>query len=124
MKILLICGSREWDDAVPILYQIDQRKPDLVMHGGCRGVDMLADRLAKSGGIHTMRVDALWDKYGKGAGPARNAVMAALLSALASDRGITVEAVAFHRNIAASKGTKNMYLCLQQQMIHCDVIDA
>jgi hypothetical protein len=54
----------------------------LVLHGGARGLDMLADhygrQLARQRALHVVRVDALWNAYGKSAGPKRNRVMMTL----------------------------------------------
>lgn len=81
---------------------------------------MIADYHAKARGIHTNRVDALWNVNGKAAGPMRNEIMAKMMSALMESN--IVEAVAFHSNIEHSKGTKDMVVQLQAHYINCDII--
>lgn len=89
MRRILICGSRTWENPAPIEYVIDRdllngrrkssRKEDLlVITGGAPGVDTLAEQACKKLGIHVARVDALWDTYGRSAGPRRNGVMLSL----------------------------------------------
>ena len=83
-RVILICGSRDWTDPVPIT-RVLERLPvgSLVVHGGARGADMIAAKLAHEMGYHAARVDALWDVYKKAAGPRRNAAMGLLLPAVA-----------------------------------------
>jgi hypothetical protein len=73
--IVLVCGGREFNGSIDCLslFHID-----IIIHGGARGADMLADRWARSKGIHCARVDALWDQLGRSAGYARNHAMAQL----------------------------------------------
>lgn len=87
MKRVLICGSRTWENEVPIRHVIERdllsgklgrAKDFLVIAGGAPGVDTHAERVCKSLGIHVARVDALWDHYHRSAGPRRNAVMLSL----------------------------------------------
>ena len=47
-----------------------------IVSGGARGVDRLGERYARQHGIHCKVFPAQWDKYGKRAGPIRNAEMA------------------------------------------------
>jgi hypothetical protein len=74
---VLITGGRDFTDfqsfetamsALPFV-------PELIIHGGARGADSLADMWAKKHGVFVMRMDALWDAHGKGAGPKRNYAM-------------------------------------------------
>lgn len=44
----------------------------LIISGGARGADAMADRYARDKKIKTMIFLAEWDKYGKGAGFIRN----------------------------------------------------
>lgn len=64
---------------------------------------MLADNVAKALGLHTARVDALWDILGRGAGPRRNLVMLKLLQ--------PDLVIAFHSDLQHSRGTKH---CLME----------
>ena len=76
MKVL-VTGSRNWTDEDATRQELEKLDPykDIVIHGGCRGADMIADRIAKSLGVHTARVDALWNWYPHTAGPVQNSIM-------------------------------------------------
>lgn len=71
-NLVLVCGGRDYMGPVECLSSI---RIDMLIHGGARGADMLADIWARERGIHRARVDALWDTYGKGAGYQRNSAM-------------------------------------------------
>jgi len=74
---LIVTGTREGrNDAVRILTPY-VKAADLVVHGGCAGVDAQVDALAGILGKHSARIDALW-KLGLKAGPIRNGVLAVL----------------------------------------------
>lgn len=77
-KLVLVCGGRDFTDKNALTAAMDRVRSRIwcVMHGGCSGVDMLADEWARANGLHRARVDALWDHHGKAAGPLRNKVMA------------------------------------------------
>lgn len=78
-QIALCFGSREWRDTEPIEADLaDLAANSIVVHGGARGADMLADKIARQMGLHVARVDALWKFHGKKAGPIRNEMMLAL----------------------------------------------
>jgi len=77
MKVV-ICGSRDWSDAEPIVGRVDQLPVGtLVIHGKEeRGADRLAGEAAKKRGLHVAEVEALWNVYGRPrAGGIRNAAM-------------------------------------------------
>lgn len=96
---LLVCGGRDYADAVrldAVLDKFHAKHPvDVLIHGGAAGADILAHRWAERRGVHTAYVGALWQQYGKAAGPKRNATMLLL--------GPDV-AIAF----PGGKGTQNM----------------
>ena len=77
-KLVLVCGGRDFNDSNALFAAMDRVRSRIwcVMHGGCKGADMLADEWARSNGLHRARIDALWDQYGNGAGPLRNQIMA------------------------------------------------
>lgn len=99
--IYLVTGSRDWTDVPCIRREMEKLDPrnDIVIHGGCKGADMITDEVCRELGIHTARVDALWDIYCRAAGPIRNSMMAYLKP----DKGL-----AFHNDLANSKGTNGM----------------
>ena len=79
MMRLLVCGGRDFTDqafADAALDRAHKRRPiTLIIHGAARGADACADTWAKARGIPVMRFPADWARYGKGAGPIRNAEM-------------------------------------------------
>ena len=92
MSTLIITGGRDYaftadDHAVLDALHLGHHFT-LVIEGGCRRKDYRGDDLptadycgylwARSRGIQTATMDANWDKYGKSAGPKRNAAMAEL----------------------------------------------
>ena len=77
---LVIAGSRD-------LYAMDilqnaivhfglATKIEEIVHGGCRGVDSSAGKLAEMTGIRCKVFTPLWATHGKSAGPKRNKQMA------------------------------------------------
>lgn len=108
---ILVCGDRDWglhgegcdEDEVLmwdiLKYLIFCYHGVIVLHGGARGADEMAGRLAEDYGVHTARIKALWSSFGKAAGPIRNRVMAEFAPDLV---------VAFHRDIENSSGTADM----------------
>lgn len=81
MKIL-VCGGRDFREADYVNSFLDgiydSEPVTMLIHGGAAGADALGAAWAKSRGIHSARVDALWDAHGKAAGPMRNRAMLAL----------------------------------------------
>lgn len=97
---ILVTGSRDWVDR-GIIKQALKLYADhevVVLHGACRGADTIADRHAKALGYTVKRFKANWAKYGKAAGPYRN-------QAMVNRRPDIV--LAFHPDLAQSKGTKD-----------------
>lgn len=102
LKVVLICGSRDWTD-YELIYRAIGRIVSyygtlrlLFIVGGCRGADQLTERAAKAKGVHVARIDALWRSYPQSAGPMRNSMMISLEPDYV---------VAFHENIERSLGT-------------------
>lgn len=69
---VLVCGGRDYQDGVGCLSLLNI---GILIHGDARGADRKAAEWAKANGIHAVAVPALWDLYGKRAGPLRNAAM-------------------------------------------------
>jgi hypothetical protein len=79
----LVCGGREFRDRTWAYEFLDSQAridpPDYVIHGNCRGGDLIADEWAASRGIQPVACRALWGYWGnKKAGPIRNGAMAGL----------------------------------------------
>ncbi len=82
-----IVGSREYRDLAAVSAYVEGLPPDaiIVSGGGARGVDSAAMHAALRRGMIVVQVPAsreLWERLGKGAGPARNAVIAELCTRL------------------------------------------
>ena len=76
MKIAIV-GSRDFSDMDFARWKIyrflDERKrQDIVVSGGARGIDSLAEEVVKQMGMTCTVYEADWQKYGKQAGFIRN----------------------------------------------------
>lgn len=102
---VLIYGGREWRNRAAVDREIERLIREhgvtnlLIISGGAPGADTMAKIRGKRLNVHVAEIDALWDTRNKGAGPQRNAVMAALEPN---------EAICFHENIEESKGSADM----------------
>lgn len=98
---VLICGGREWTDGAAIQRELAKLAgAALVVEGGARGADRLARHAADALGIPTRTFFADWLRYGRAAGPLRNQQML--------DEGRPDLVLAFHADLARSKGTADM----------------
>jgi hypothetical protein len=104
---VIIAGSRKYDDYEALRGKCDTilskklADPNIqivIVSGGATGADSLGERYAAERGLQIERHPADWDKYGKSAGPRRNAEMAAVADAL----------IAFPKQGEPNKGTLNM----------------
>jgi YspA, cpYpsA-related SLOG family len=98
--IALVTGGRDYvptrADAWALRSVLEEYRCTAVMHGGCRGVDEWAGRVAERLGLSVLLRSADWPRHGKAAGPRRNAAMVAevaaaggLVVALPGGRGTT-----------------------------------
>jgi len=74
MKVL-VCGSRNWVDELPIRQCLLSLHPSLVIEGAARGADSLAAKAARSLHIPVREFPAQWEKFGRSAGYRRNLQM-------------------------------------------------
>jgi hypothetical protein len=77
---LLVCGGRDYRDVGAVYAALDRahakRLIRLLIHGACpTGADKHAEDWAKARQVPYLGVPAEWKKYGKRAGPLRNARM-------------------------------------------------
>lgn len=79
----------------------------VVIHGNASGIDSIANSVCVDWNMTRVPVPAQWERDGKAAGPQRNRAMLRILREL-KDYGYDVEVLAFHEDLAGSKGTKNM----------------
>lgn len=84
MRIMrvLVCGGRTYTDLGAVWSQLDafhalQGPIDVVIHGGARGADLLAEKWAIANGVRHIAFKPDWEAYGLAAGPIRNAAMLA-----------------------------------------------
>ena len=108
---VLVCGDRNWTDGKLIektildvhLNDRDHNGQSGITHiisGEARGADTLAKTIAHKNHFKFLGFPALWNQYGKAAGPIRNQQML--------DEGEPDFALAFHDDLEHSKGTKDM----------------
>ena len=111
-RVILITGAREWDEVSKIsdtlsAFSSNDNAKTLIIHGGCSGVDMLADGVAKKLNFSISTFPANWSKYGRAAGPVRNAQMVEEVLKYKKNKNIDTVVIAFHGCLDKSKGTKN-----------------
>ena len=74
---VLVCGSRHGVDDALLSRVLNEIAPSVVIEGGARGVDAQAARWARRHGVGVQEYKADWHRYGRAAGPERNARMLA-----------------------------------------------
>lgn len=86
---VIVCGSRDFDDYPKLcrwldhlLSRVTKTHRVIVVHGACRGADSLAESYARSRGLLVESYPADWDRYGRSAGPKRNAKMVGIANAV------------------------------------------
>lgn len=105
---ILVTGSRDWntDAQIECIYEelskyVDPNIDVTLVHGAARGVDTIAATIGEELGFKVVPYPADWVQYKKAAGPIRNAQMLR--------EGKPDLVIAFHDDIAKSKGTKHMF---------------
>ena len=83
--VILVCGGRDYDDEPVFDHLMDallagfkEHSPGaelVIVHGGARGADKLADLWAKSRKVPVVACPADWKTHGKAAGMIRNLEM-------------------------------------------------
>lgn len=99
-KRILVCGDRNWTDYNLVERILIWHMPLVIIEGGAKGADTCAREVAMSHNIPYEEYRARWEEYGKSAGPIRNRQMI--------KEGKPDVVFAFHDNLDASKGTKDM----------------
>lgn len=106
---LIIAGGRDFND-----YELVKKEADIyiteinpteiiIISGGAKGVDALGEKYAKENNLQVEIFKADWSKFGRAAGPKRNAEMAKNCTHLLS----------FWNGL--SKGTKSMISLAKKQ---------
>lgn len=117
---ILVCGSRNWDNKEVIRRELEKRFDYdntlvTVIHGCARGADTYAGKVAKEHDIEVKEYPADWQGDGLAAGYRRNQRML--------DEGRPTLVLAFTRNMAQSKGTKDMVERAQAAGIPVKIFD-
>lgn len=101
---VLVCGDRRWSHAGVLVGVLDrihrERGIDVVIEGEARGADTMAAGWAENHGVRVEPYPASWARHGRAAGPIRNRRML--------EEGRPELVVAFHDDLARSKGTLSM----------------
>jgi len=102
MKIL-VCGGRNWNDWPKLKAHLDayangSAESIHVIEGGAHGADIMGRQWAIGKKVTYTEVPADWKTHGKAAGPIRNRQMLDMAPDVV---------LAFHVDLAASKGTKD-----------------
>jgi hypothetical protein len=114
---VIVCGSRGWHDRQRIadrLYDLaleHEQSGCMVVHGNAKGADRIAGEEAGKLGLPVEAHPADWNRYGRRAGPIRNAEMAKAGADLC---------IAFYDGQSA--GTKHMIAAARQHDIPVEII--
>ena len=94
---VLFCGDRNWTDVDIIQEKLQALPKDtVIIAGGAKGADTIAEGVGKALGLTVEVFQADWATYGRAAGPIRNKAML--------QSGVHF-VYAFHNDINNSKGT-------------------
>ena len=72
MKHIAVVGGRGFNDYDSLAEELKQHVPFILVSGGAKGADSLAEKFADTHGLHKSIFLADWNKYGKRAGYLRN----------------------------------------------------
>ena len=134
MRVVLVCGDRHWNNLAKIVkalrHEHEKIPISFVVEGGAPGADKLGKKAAMLLGIQPVECEALWDYYGKSAGPIRNQHQLNLAKELAVEGGnlrfskqrINMVVLAFHSDFNNSRGTKDMVTRAKKAGVEVKVI--
>lgn len=113
---VLCCGGREWRLWPPIWRELRALGPTtVIVEGECRGADKMCRYVAEQLGYPVHKHPADWAQYGKAAGAIRNSEMLTLHP--------EIELVlAFHEDLARSRGTMDMVTKARAKGIPVNVV--
>lgn len=100
---VIICGDRNWTNESIIFERLRLFHPKwetVLINGGYRGVDKIAERLGIAMGFEVWTFYAQWQGFKAKAGPRRNKRMLEV--------GKPDLVIAFHNDLSKSKGTADM----------------
>ena len=116
---VLICGGVVFNDETLFTETLDSvidKENTIIVSGGAKGADSLAEKYAAANGIEIKVFPAEWNKYGRSAGPIRNKKM---LDYISDDAGSLV--IAFWNG--KSRGTKNTIENAQKMKIATFIVN-
>lgn len=101
---ILVTGSRDWTDEQKVREVLERfkRRDVTLVHGAYRGLDKIAERVARSLGFKTEPHPADWTTHKKRAGPIRNSAMVIRMREL---RALRYECHVFAFPLSDSSGT-------------------
>lgn len=78
---VVVTGGRGYANYAHVKRVLDEERPGVIVQGECPsgGADLLAKRWCRENGVPCIGMEAMWDHYGRGAGPIRNGWMLDLL---------------------------------------------
>lgn len=113
---VLCCGDRNWWKYSVVKDRLSELPAGtVIIQGCCRGADACAAVAGEFLGFNVLDFPADWEHDGKAAGPIRNKRM--LLE------GKPDLVIAFHHDLASSRGTKDMVRIARMAGIPVEVIE-
>jgi hypothetical protein len=114
MKVL-VCGSRNWTNVAAIRRELSKLPKDSeIVHGGARGADRIAGKIASELGLQVSVFYADWERHGRAAGFVRNGQMI--------DYGPDL-VLAFSEDLSQSHGTADTVRRAQSSRIETRIFD-
>lgn len=112
VRKILVTGDRNWDDIPRVVEELKGYRPGTILiHGACRGADIICAAVGEAFGFIVKGYPADWDKYPRAAGPIRNQQM--LDEEHRPEEPIDL-CLAFHNDIDSSRGTADMLRRVQK----------
>lgn len=111
--IIIVTGDRRWTDTARIREELEREARGMqpwnvtLFHGDCRGADSIAEAIAKELKWNVIGVPYK-SELGKAGGPVRNQEIVDRALKMYDREGQLLRSLAFHDNLPASKGTKDM----------------
>ena len=106
VRKIVVTGDRAWDDIPRVVEELKGYRPGTILiHGACRGADVICAAVAEALGFVVRGYPADWEKHRKAAGPIRNQQMIDVEKTPEEPIDLCL---AFHNNIENSRGTADM----------------
>jgi len=120
---VLVCGSRDWCNEAVVRKALTLLPVGtVIIHGGARGADTIADTIARALKFEVRVYPADWIGGGKAAGPIRNSRM--LREQHPDEQGVRIDkGIAFSTHFHTSRGTLDMATKMSKENIPVTVYD-